>query len=257
MFSRKAIQDYVESDEYDFKTFKIQYNDKEKKAMKLLSIEKDKVYDVYGTMEDIDMNKLNTFLNSIGTNDMKIITQIKRIILRITRTVAQGYKTDNFWLTIRVTTPNNGFDIPRWHKDGTHLPNIMDPQPKFATVLKGPGTMLVKGTEENNAIYQKIVTKMSKEDYPKKQIKEYTKEDFEKYDNIENKYRKVFNKAFKDRSIQVKKYHSVIFFGGNDREKCAIHSEPVMNQPRLFLSIVPYSKQNIELMKEKYKHLSK
>jgi len=54
---------------------------------------------------------------------------------------------EHFWMAIRVTMPNNDYDIPRWHKDGNFFPqnNNETSTSKFVTVMKGPGTLLIKG----------------------------------------------------------------------------------------------------------------
>jgi hypothetical protein len=50
-------------------------------------------------------------------------------------------------MDIRDSMPNNDYDIPRWHKDGNFFPHNKEETStsKFVTVMKGPGTLLIKG----------------------------------------------------------------------------------------------------------------
>jgi len=64
----------------------------------------------------------------------------------------------HFWLAIRVTEPNNEFIIPRWHKDGNYFASNSITA-KFITVLKGPGTLLIRSNKKVNDIYNKISEK--------------------------------------------------------------------------------------------------
>jgi hypothetical protein len=70
---------------------------------------------------------------------------------------------------------------------------------------------------------------------------------------IYNKYRILFAKAFeKIKVIQTKNNEGCIFYNVPDGDGGALHSEPKINEPRLFISILPSSKENIEELKNRW-----
>ena len=51
-------------------------------------------------------------------------------------------KVDSFWLAKRCSTPNNNFDIPRWHKDGSFFKTKENERVhKFVTTIQGNSTL--------------------------------------------------------------------------------------------------------------------
>ena len=168
--------------------------------------------------------------------------------MSIIRKVLKGYTKKHFWMDIRVTQPDHDFDIPRWHKDGNFF--LQGPielhTSKFATVLKGPGTLLIKGTKKVNQIYNENLIEQRKEYIPTKDMKEQSI-------RINKKYRPILAKKLaNEKVIQVKNTQGVIFFAGNPREKAALHSEPPNDAPRLFISILPSTEANIKDLKERW-----
>ena len=86
------------------------------------------------------MNNLNKFLNKVGTSDKECIKILEKAIMKILDNVLLAFEKEYYWIDIRVSLPNNDFDIPRWHKDGQFF-RLNKKSPKFATILKGPGTL--------------------------------------------------------------------------------------------------------------------
>lgn len=69
---------------------------------------------------------------------------------------------------------------------------------------------------------------------------------------IMNKYQPLIAKKFKnEKIIQVKNNKGVIFFTSNDKI-AGLHSEPKQTTPRLFISILPGSKENIEELNKRW-----
>ena len=102
-----------------------------------------------------NMKNINTFLNKIGNNDKECINILEKVIMKILDNVLLAFEKDYYWIDIRITLPNNDFDIPRWHKDGRFFRDNKK-SPKFGTILKGPGTLLIKSTKKTNEIYNDI-----------------------------------------------------------------------------------------------------
>ena len=152
-----------------------------------------------------------------------------------------------FWLAIRISPPNNHFDIPRWHKDGTFFTGDKNElsSVKFITTLKGPGTLLIKSTTQINNIYNKLLEKKFKEMDKYKTI--------EKKIKIDDNFRPIFAKKFsKEKIIQVKNNQGVLFYTGNPENNAALHSEPKFDKSRIFISILPGSYNDIKELQKRY-----
>jgi len=247
-FLIKKMKDYINSDDSDFKKFKLNYTDQEIIQIKKFNISKSKSYDYMGNKND--MKNINTFLNNIGTNDKACINILEKIIIKILDNVLSAFHTDYYWISISVTLPNNEFDIPRWHKDGKFFLNSKTTKsPHFITVLKGPGTLLIKGTQKVNKIYNDLLLKIDDE-YNKLKTKSGNK-----YVKITNKYRPIFADALKSiKIIQPKNNEGIIIHPEITKgiNEGALHSEPKMDTPRLFISILPGSKIDIEELNKRY-----
>ena len=242
----EKIKSYLQYDKYDFKTFSMDYTISMKKTIDRLDLKVNDVFAHFGSIKDIV--NLNQFLSKLGTNTTDDIKSIETLIMSIIRKVLKGYTKKHFWMDIRVTQPDHDFDIPRWHKDGNFF--LQGPielhTSKFATVLKGPGTLLIKGTKKVNQIYNENLIEQRKEYIPTKDMKEQSR-------RIHKKYRPILAKKLaNEKVIQVKNTQGVIFFAGNPREKAALHSEPPNDAPRLFISILPSTEANIKDLKERW-----
>lgn len=72
------------------------------------------------------------------------------------------------------------------------------------------------------------------------------------YKTLDNKYRPIYAKAMsKFKILQLDNNQGLVFWGGRDTRLCALHSEPKMDEPRLFISILPSTKENITEWKNK------
>ncbi len=259
MISSTKIHNYLESDKKDFKTFPIKFTKTELDSLTKLSITKNDYFDYYGNLNSLDFKN---FFSKNGENELKNIKVIEKIIKKITNKVLHGFGSgmDHFWMSVRVTTPNNSFDIPRWHYDGTYFANIKE-QAKYAMVLKGPGTLFIKKSKKVIESYNKIQDKSRKEllELYKKLIDPNDfKTQFENQVKNDEKYRPIYAKEMSKYKIkQVKNNQGVIFWGGQNDNTSALHSEPKIDQPRLFISILPGTKSMIEEREQKQKQFEK
>ena len=126
-----------------YELFKLNYSDEEIYCMNNFNIITPSNFEYFG---NVKLKNLRTFLNTIGANSSKDVTILHNVIQNMVYNVAKGYGKKAVWVSIRVSLPNNGFDIPRWHNDGKFFDVIKigcnEKQSKFITTLKGPGTLL-------------------------------------------------------------------------------------------------------------------
>lgn len=246
MISSTKMRKYLKSDKRDFKIFPIKFTASESNSINNLSITEFDNFDYYGNLNLIDFKN---FFSKIGENDLKNTKIIENIIKKVTNKVLSSFDMDHFWISIRTSLTDKYFDIPRWHYDGTYFSNV-DNQAKFAFVLKGPGTLFIKKSKKVIESYNKI------HDKSRKEFREILKKN--KIDSNEvqlkndEKYRPIFAKELSKYKIrQVKNNQGVIFWGGKDINSKALHSEPKKDQSRLFISILPGTKEMITEWKNK------
>ncbi len=134
----------------------------------------------------------------------------------------------------------------RWtrHKDGQYPGFTPEDNPsKFITVLKGPGTFAIKQTKEVDEIYKKTIdAEYSKVDKLIGKKKLTDKEKMDISNKVNDEFRPKYAKALsKFKITQTTNNQAILFY-----TKSTLHSEPKMNGPRLFISIMPGTKANIE-----------
>jgi hypothetical protein len=253
ILNKENIQEYLENDPKQFIIFDIKYSEKAMNCMDTFDIIKFSEYNNYG---DNNLDDLKDFLFTIGSNTEKQVCIMDKIIKDITKIVMSGYDKiyTHYWLTIRAALPNQDYDIPRWHCDGNYFykkiskdektcfnrPNLT----KFVTVLQGPGTLFLKTTtQEERDLFITTITEERQKSYKRDKKTHYE-------DIIE--VRKAIDCKIKGARIQADKYQAAIFISTIkkcDDVKCGIHSEPPINVPRLFLSIVPATKDEVKIIK--------
>jgi len=172
--------------------------------------------DHYGRFGNLHLirDELPEFLRRIGNDDEEVIQAVADIINRTVQNVVKASNKNSAWVTVRAFTPDDEYDIPRWHIDGQYY-GLMSPYPypdlvfKFAAVLKGPSTLLY---------------------------------------NLPDDMREIFNSHWDDRLflselLDLNQAESPakgqgVFFIVSDKEIGAVHSEPKIDENRLFFSIL-------------------
>jgi len=244
-FKSKIITEYLDSNKYDFLLFDINYTISELEIINDFEIINPNNYGHFGSLEDIiDFKK---YLTDIGNNTKTCINGMEKLIIRLIKKVLLGYKMKYFWLAIRISSPNNRFDIPRWHKDGTFFTGDKNEKSsvKFITTLKGPGTLLIKSKKKINKIYNEILEEQFAEMRKYKTIQEKIK--------IGDNFRPILAKKFvKEKVIQAKNTDGILFYTGIPHDNAALHSEPKITTSRIFISILPSSYENIKDLQKRF-----
>ena len=249
MINTTPIKKYLNDPIKNFLIVPIRYTKKEIDLIENLTISNSMMFDFYGNKTNIDNQKLNTFLANLGPNKDIDLNILYNLIHKLLNKITKASNTDYVWFTIRITLPKHDFDIKRWHKDGpffTTPPERIN-QYKFVSVLKGPGTLFYKNSKQINEIYENNIQKRRSE-YKKTGIKQTY------MDEIDIKYRKKLANSLKNiKYKQLKNNEGLIFITGsnmNDLDDGTLHSEPKLDKPRFFISILPGSEREInELIK--------
>jgi len=246
--NKTNIKYYLENEPKQFRIFDIPYPEKTKKCLDNFKIESEIVYNNYG---DNNLDDLKEYLKKIGSNSDEDINLMDKTIKDLTEIVMSSVdkKYTNYWLTVRATLPTDKFDIKRWHCDGNYfglLGRDVKVRPdlnKFVTILQGPGTFFIKTTPKERELFNSI----EKEELEKSKLRE---PDNKSRALTDMEYRKGIDSRVEGIRVQAEKYQAAIFISAIDeRNICGIHSEPPKNVNRMFLSIVPCSKEESEVRK--------
>lgn len=229
----KNINKFLKNPSKQFKIFDMGFTKKEEDTFQHFKLPKvdtnGLAYSHYGQLEN--MNDLINFLTILGDNSSEKINMLEHKIKEITKTVLDGYNKKNFWLNIRISYKDPEFNLERWHTDGKYFMNKNDNefQSKIIMVFQGPGTLLLNNSKEDSKNY------------------------------MENKNsRQILSDKFKKSKIlQLNNTQGLIFIShpGTLFQHGLIHSEPKKDRLRMFMQIIPGSKEDIELLTIKHEKI--
>mgnify|MGYP000219585571 CR=1 FL=1 len=182
--------------------------------------------DSYGVDSQL-VSKLKTFLEQVGENSPEASNKVASLINRLCDQVKVAFGQEAVWLTVRVSVPTNKYDLPRWHQDGRYF-TATEPVYKFVAPLIGPQTLLGKcdDLEKFRALSKQLI------------------DDDGEYDL---EIQKALINEVTEMTIAQPSQGTVFLV---DDEEAVIHSEPKMNVPRLFISILPGTTDQIEEWKK-------
>jgi hypothetical protein len=170
-------------------------------------------YDRFGNLYLLK-DELPIFLSHIGDNNEEVIQAVTQMISSTVAHVIKATEKATAWVCVRVSTPMHAFDMPRWHTDGMYY-GLNDPylssEPvlKFAAVLKGSPTLLLKLSDDMRNIF-----------------------------NLNRNNRALLAELLDINKAESPKRGEGVFFVVADNKISAVHSEPRMNENRLFFSIL-------------------
>ena len=137
-----------------------------------------------------------------------------------------------FWLKICIwLDPTYQHDVPRWHQDGTYWTTGPEEMPyKVGTVFKGASTLFLEPKVEYVLTMKESVERLYQDKYSSEE------------EAIERLW---LAEKFKEAAIfQGKPGELGRWVVGND-EFAVIHSEPPIHGPRIFLSFLPGTDEQI------------
>lgn len=182
----------------------------------------------YGQLNNL-LNDIETYLISLA-NSLEVAKNAAKIISAIINQVIAAYKETTAFVILRPTAAaHNFFDTPRWHLDGNFFEAPTVREHKVVMTLKGDnmGTLFYKADSGDRTKVQKSGEEVGK--------------------NFENE--PVIRQVLADQLNDVNKidptpkHYATRFATGPEG---AVHAEPKMIGPRLFLSIMPTTQEKIE-----------
>lgn len=218
-----------------FVDFDLDLTEDEKHQFAKLAVKSGIYCDNYGNLSRLLVD-LTVFFESLG-NDYNSSYTAAKAIYRVVRNVIKDFGTESFWLSMRLPGKSDAFDVPRWHTDGYYYQPFEGNVPKVFFVLKGPTTLFYNISSKNREKFNEIF-------YRKVEDKDEVGSPFYYYGGT-MAGRKELNKL-----VDYSKVHqpplytgTVLLAGGED---ATIHSEPPIHEDRIFISILPGSKKQIQ-----------
>ncbi len=209
-----------------FAEFPITIPTKEKHILNHIKVVND-FYNNYGNLEHFKA-ETSSFFESMG-NDKEVSYSVACTIDKVVNDVIQAAHKETAWVSIRAFTRDKEYDVPRWHTDGYYFKPFKGLVHKIVFTLKGPATLFYDMPEDVKRKFYKIGTSLRGHPKGREQIARLVDA---------------------SKIYQPKLYSGVIFIAG-DKNAAAVHSEPPIHEDRLFISIVPGSKEQIQEWQEK------
>lgn len=211
-------------------------------AIQRLNIIKQNQFNYSGLNFEYPIDKIVEFFKSSTTNTHEDCVMYTKLIYQMVRLVEDAKSIDSSILIIRLSLPSDDYVIPRFHYDGKFFSMKGNAkQEKFLLTIKGPGTLLCEPSLENKKKFDEIfysnMSMLSELDVRKKLYSVIKDENIIQLTNNQGAFMKIFE----------------FVNGVGNIFDTTIHSEPNETHPRLFISIVPGSADQIdEIVKAKW-----
>jgi|GEM_PF-2053924 hypothetical protein len=192
--------------------FDLNLSESQRDTLANLKITRNSEFDNNGDLENM-LDKMEHFISHLDIENAGISLKIAEIILGLINSVINEMHQETAWVVLRASTPNEVFKTPRWHIDGHYFPPHEGEQLKVVTTLAGPGTLFYDLPDEKR----------------------------EAFYSIDNDRIKV-NEMLKDAIPVSTAFNQGAAFISGSKSRAAIHSEPYINSPRLFLAMAPCSR---------------
>lgn len=223
-----------------FASVPLQLSEEEQTVISQLINRKTDNYDHFGNLDGFK-NEVTGFMESLG-NSRDLSISSARILEKKINEIIQAFNAEAAWVTVRSSHDVDEFDIPRWHQDGYFYSPYDRPQYKIGIVLKGPGTLFCSLSDEGRTEFNTIQSSIPlTPDMSPDEIKAKTIELQYLLAQLIEKY-----KARKEAPVYQGETNSGIIFIVGDENSAAIHSEPPIHSDRLFVSVLPGTKQQIQ-----------
>lgn len=180
---------------------------------------------------DVLRNDIARFLESQG-NAPDHAGRVADVLDQVTKDSIGAVGAEAAFFTIRSFTPTDAFNVPRWHTDGWfYEPTENDRQQKIALTLKGRTTLLNNLPDTLRGAFHKLLRSFAS-------------------DSTEN--RRTIGKLINPADTETALPGQGTIFTVGDIKNSAIHSEPPIDSERIFMSIVPGTKAQIEELRQRW-----
>jgi hypothetical protein len=100
-------------------------------------------FDWEGKIDESFENSLYEQLKTVGLNDADVVSGLAKEIRGVVGRYVKECQREEALVYVRVTTPNESFNVPRWHRDGNFFKES-DKEEKLVFRLKGALSLIGK-----------------------------------------------------------------------------------------------------------------
>lgn len=218
---QQALAKIKSGDSYAF--FPVGLTETEMKQFDALTIGADEQYSRYGDLALL-ATELPKFLTGVSSSDEQTIQKASHSILQLIHKVLKASGQETAWVVVRASMPSDTFKIPRWHMDGNYYQPFGENFPKFVIALKGPSTLFYQANSED-----------------RKQV--------DAHNSFDDAVRAELAQLLDPKKIMSPQQGEGALFTVGTSES-AVHSEPDIQESRLFLALVFGSQKQIEEMRD-------
>ena len=168
-------------------------------------------------------SNLKSYIGTIGENNDVAADVISKLIVRIAKHVTRYFNTEFAWIETKTFLANDTFVIPRWHIDD----KFFKPHTAYKLVWAVKGSQTRFGVTENSMEFSRLTTLEIQAGHGTGENIRIRKE----LDRIVNEIK------------MPEKENAVLYRSAG--ENPVVHSEPHMSENRLFLGIVPGTREEI------------
>lgn len=224
-------------------SFDVGLTPEEKRGISEILIEKELFqFDDYGSEKKELVKKLIAYLSELGENSEEIVAAISKLVARVAEIMKKDFDKESAWVMVRISLPNNDFNVPRWHTDGKYFTSldVKDKTYKLIMTIKGPPTRF--GEKIDPEKFRELTEEISR-NY------ELSNSDVEAFEERDIQIRKELDRTV--REVDPPKEGEAVYYLVGD-ENIGIHSEPKIDSPRIFMSVVVGSNDQVNELRERW-----
>ncbi len=215
-----------------FSHFDACLTEKEHETLAKIRVGGTATYDNFGDIDKIETDAAR-FFEKLGNNPAEAQEQASIVARMIKKTIA-GFGAETAWVAIRASQPTSEYDVPRWHTDGYFYPPHSGDRLKAVITLKGASTLLNRLSKEKREDFQQLQRAP--------------------LDALESR-KKLAALIDPSKTETTPPGCGTVFMSGS--EYGAVHSEPPIHSERIFVSVLPGSKKQIEHLRQNWNRPSK
>lgn len=214
-------------------TFKLNLSENERLFLQNLTVKKPISLTLNGLYkyDKLIEETIQRGISGTKTQHNHLKTLIKKIIQEFLELTGKN----SALIHLRIRKKNNLFKIPRWHQDDRYFPGQLESSIKLVSTLKGPPTLISTWNQRAIDTIEKFYKKSS-------QVPVGTKE----WKELDLKERQQVSEIL---TPEIGDYDSSYTYVHG--KYATFHSEPDINEDRIFLAILPADKEDLKKCRQK------
>lgn len=226
--------------EHGLVSFDVAITPEEKKVIAEVNVEKElPQFDYYGSVNEELVRNLIVYLSGLGENSPEIVGTLSHLVARVAEIASNDLGKESAWVMVRTSLPHDDFTIPRWHSDGKYF-DSEDETYKLVMTIKGALTRF--GETKDLGVFEEIMKEVSRNH-------DLHSDDSETFEREDLRLRKELDAIVQE--IHPSQQGEAVYYLVGNRD-AQIHSEPKIDTPRIFMSVVAGSTDQINQLRQRW-----